>query len=326
MTLNNWQPADKAFWLTLSDDLKKRIRYVVLQEELSASGTPHFQGYIEMTKAVHLSRMKSLFGDRYHWEVRQGGQSQAIAYCKKSDTQVAGGFIFEFGTPKRQAAGGDFKAAVHAIMNGMTIEEIAEEHPVPYVMYKEKLMDYAIEQKGKRNWAMDIHIFVGKTGCGKTYTAQNMDDGHDYYVCPWPTGGRWWMAGYTGQHTFIMDEWRGQLRLDILFKLFDRYHFTVESKGRNMHFVSNRIIITTNIEPKKWFPKTPRLTKEPLERRIQEFATIWDFSDGADFSWPDFRKVARTERFEFDPIEAETTFAGSGLGAYGGRYNYSDGM
>lgn len=39
---------------TLMDQLKadERVRYVVFQEELSPSGTPHYQGYIEFKRSV----------------------------------------------------------------------------------------------------------------------------------------------------------------------------------------------------------------------------------------------------------------------------------
>ncbi len=163
------------------------------------------------------------------------------------------------------------------------------------LLHRDKIEDYALKQKGKRDWAMQVHIFVGPSGTGKSYTAQH--ENPDAFNVPWPMGNRWWWPSYTGQHCVIMDEFRHQIKMDVMLKMMDRYAWALEAKGRNFQFVSHKIVITTNIDPKDWYKKVPLGAKAPLERRIREFATIYDFEEG--HQHPDFVKNERTERFEF---------------------------
>lgn len=256
------------------------IQYVVLQEEVGESGNVHLQGYIELKRAVRLTKMKSLFGSRYWFGKREGTQDQAIAYCKKKEN--TGGFKMEYGTPKRTGKGGHFGTAVHAIVDGMSIADVEDMFPVQYCMYKDKLENMAMRQRPSRDWAMDIQIYFGESGTGKSATAQTR--GTDFYVVPWPTGGRWWWPDYRGEYIAVMDEFRHQIKMDVMLKMFDRYVWHLEFKGSNMLFKSHVIIITTNIDPKDWYPKVSRRAKAPLARRIREFATIWDFS--ADNQYP----------------------------------------
>jgi len=294
-TLNNPTNADIGFWQDLDDWVyKDSVKYVVLQEEEGENGTRHLQGYIELTKQLRMSRMRTLFGRRYHWEVRRGSQAQAIAYSKKLDTRVDGGLVIEWGNAKR--GGGKWGAAVAALKGGMGIEELSDEFAEQYVLYKDKLHDYALELKGKRDWAMEIEIYVGPSGAGKSYTAAHKNIGA--YSAPWPTGGRWWWPGYTGQEVVVMDEFRHQIKMDVMLKMMDRYEWHLEAKGRNFQFCSKKIIITTNIDPKDWYPGVAKDVKEPLARRIREFAHIFDF--GEHYVFPQFSMMLRTERFEFN--------------------------
>lgn len=292
-TLNNPTEDDYTFWESLSKwSMSELVVYAIMQEEVGEEGTVHLQGYMELGRPIRMARMKVLFGSRYHFEIRRGSQAQAITYCKKTK-DATGGFSFVTGTPKRTGTGGKFNDAVKALKDGMTIEDAEESFPCQYAMWKDKLEDYALGLKPKRDWAMDIQILYGPSGTGKSYSAQQHED---IYVAPWPTGGRWWWPGYRGQHTVVMDEFRHQIKMDVMLKMMDRYVWHLEAKGRSFEFTSHRIIITTNIDPKEWYPNLTKEKKEPLARRIREFATIWDFTAGI---YPNFVKTQRFGRFEF---------------------------
>lgn len=310
-TLNNPTDEDKDFWDDIMEsEIANHLQYVVMQEEVGESGTIHLQGYIEMKQAFFMSRMKSLFGQRYHFERRRGSQSQAIDYCKKEESSTHG-FICEFGIPKRTGVGGKFGDAVKALKSGKSIADVQEEFTEQYVMYKDKLTDYALKLKGGRNWAMDIQIYVGASGTGKSYTAQQNDN---IYVCAWPTGGRWWWGDYRGEHTVVMDEFRHQIKMDVMLKMMDRYTWHLEAKGRSFQFSSKVIIITTNIDPRDWYPNLSIEKKAPLARRINEFATIWDFEAG---EYPNFVKTRRPGEFQFNHAVRLINPIGGGYNAGG---------
>ncbi len=62
--------------------------YLVYQLEVSESGTPHFQGYMELTKAKCLNSIKTMLDCQHaHIETRHKNSTakQASDYCKKTE-------------------------------------------------------------------------------------------------------------------------------------------------------------------------------------------------------------------------------------------------
>lgn len=95
-TVNKPTANERAMWTDLALHGGKDISYVLFKEERGMRddgtlGNLHLQGYIELKKAVLLSTMKRLFGQRVHFEARRGSQKQAIDYVKKRSTTVEGG-------------------------------------------------------------------------------------------------------------------------------------------------------------------------------------------------------------------------------------------
>lgn len=77
------------------------MEYLIYQEEISESGTYHFQGYCEFKKQLGLARAKALLGGAtVHVERRRGSQAEAIKYCKKDDSRVAHTHPYEWGVAR----------------------------------------------------------------------------------------------------------------------------------------------------------------------------------------------------------------------------------
>ena len=65
-------------------------RYGVWQLERGKNGTAHLQGYVEFRKAMSLTAIKKVVGERAYVEERRGTREEARAYCQKEDTRVEG--------------------------------------------------------------------------------------------------------------------------------------------------------------------------------------------------------------------------------------------
>ncbi len=312
------------FWTDLLQNGHRRVQYVVMQTEAGSEGTVHYQAYVEFKVALRLAQVKQIFGDRGHYERRRGNQAQAIAYCKKDETRVVG-LSGEWGTPKRSSVHKQDMIEIQRNLKSgdMDIDDIEENFGGLFLQWGDKIKDYALLCKGKRRWAMDVQIFVGPTGSGKSYTA-DLENPLAYYV-PWPTGGRWWWPGYVGQHTCVMDEFRHQIKMDVMLKMLDRYDWILECKGRNFQFCSKKIVITTNIDPVKWYAGVSNAAKEPLARRIREFCRIYDFAPDREFGAQNqqgaFEKTLRTGTFAFAPSFIDTLNFNSDTNGSRGRLN-----
>ncbi len=322
-TLNNPTGVEKAVFqaLVTDDGHDPRVKYLVFQSEVGANGTRHIQFYCIFNLACRARTVHAILGARCHFDASRGTPGQNQHYCLKPHVgcdcqhcrdaralpndgrEVAPGFITgEYGI-MRQPRADKLAQVVEMMDTGASLDEILDAHPKQAIMYGSRIQKEYLRRLGKRDWAMEIEIFVGETGTGKSSTAKLENPGS--VSIPWPTGGRWWFAGYSGQRCIVLDDFRsGNITVLAMMKLFDRHAWTIEAKGCNMEFISRKIVITTNVDPRDWYQMTKLVESkgqqarkdilDPLARRISEFATIYDFAPGNDF--PDFVKVARPKR------------------------------
>lgn len=88
------------------------VKYAIYSEEIGEEGTYHLQGYIELTKPVRFTQVKSICPilEGAHFERRRGTPEEARAYCMKIDdpTFIAG--PYEFGVFQGQGTRIDLAA------------------------------------------------------------------------------------------------------------------------------------------------------------------------------------------------------------------------
>lgn len=285
-TLNNYTEDD----ITVVDNLidltvngKKVFKYIVYQREEGLNGTLHLQGYAELENQKTLGALKKINGTvfRMHIEKRMGTQKQAIDYCTKTRTRLEGTEPKELGEKRKQGkkekGSNDFTKCANDIKNGMTWNDIMDNHGGTFIRCPNGVRKLFNHYQPDRNEEPDIRIYYGKTGYGKSRTARVKYP--NAYRCAWPTGGRWWFPNYNGEKIIIMDEWRHQVKMDILLQLFDWGHYWIEDKGSSMRLQANKFIITTNIPPHKWYPKKTPEEAAMLHRRIEEFGKIYEFDE-----------------------------------------------
>lgn len=70
--------------------LHSKEKYIVWQFEVGANGTPHLQGYIELTAPCRLAAMKEWLPSA-HFAMREGTRDQAREYCMKQDETYRAG-------------------------------------------------------------------------------------------------------------------------------------------------------------------------------------------------------------------------------------------
>lgn len=271
LTLNNPDAIEEEDWIKAHQE-DERIRYFIFQLEVGDLGTPHFQGYVEFKNPIRIGGIKLIFGDRVHIDKARGSQKQCIAYCSKED-RIEG--PWEFG----HRAKGDLSQAVDLVRKGKSMRDIAELNPMAYAKHSKKLRSLRSQLSNHRNWTMKVIIFYGPAGSGKSGKAHLQWP--EAYSAPWPTGGRWFWPEYDGEETVILDEFRHQIKFDQMLKIMDRYALWTEFKGGNVKFRSKRIVITTNIDPKDWYPRMKKEKKVMLRRRIREFAELHEFTGRA---------------------------------------------
>lgn len=253
-------------WNNFDDDFKEKIEgwnssFAIYQCEVGEEGTPHVQGYLEFSKVKRMSAMKKLHKS-IHWESRKGTQKQAIDYCSKDESRVDG--PWETGTKKVQGSRTDLNEVKAIIDGGGSTLDIADTHFEVYCKYNKAIDRYKREITPKRNWAMNVFVYWGPPGTGKTRKA--FEEHPDAYFKP---SGDWW-DGYTGQDTVVIDDFYGGMPWTKLLQLCDRYPLLVPNKGGHHQFVSKTIIFTSNVDICDWydFAGKPAMKLDALARRI----------------------------------------------------------
>lgn len=289
-TLNNpkWQQAKTLFESPV-------IKVLVGAIEAGASGTTHYQGYLELESPRALSALKKIC-PQGHFEIRRGTRQQALSYCTKTcskehllhtcaDTSFdmvlhGNGEGMDFPLPRIIAKGfdgtlEDFISSLEPkksvplgerltlirekILNGATDLELANDHFVEWCRYKNSFKEYRLLITPPRNFQTKVVIIQGPTGTGKSrYCTETFPGAY------WKPRNEWW-DGYVHQEVVVLDEFYGWLAYDFLLRLCDWHPLIVGCKGGSLQFVSKTIVITTNKRPDQWYRN---VYFEAFKRRI----------------------------------------------------------
>lgn len=250
-TLNNW-----------TDDEVQRTesfsgKYIIYGFEVGESQTPHLQGYCEYENPVGMTRVKKDISSRVHIEKRQGTQSQAITYCKKD------GNWWEKGEPRKgQGFRSDLQTVADEALKGTPVETIALQHPVEYIKYSRGIQALANMQPTPKWRNVEVIVFVGPTGTGKTRRAMAEES---VFKLNQNTNGTLWFDGYQGESTLLLDDFYGWIKWGELLTLLDGYPYRCQLKGSFAWAKWDTVIITSNKEPKDWYD---RADISALQRRI----------------------------------------------------------
>lgn len=273
-TLNNYTPLE----LQVLRDLHEiNVRYVCWQREVApTTGTPHLQGYIELKSKKGHAWLRGIgFPNRTHFEGRRGTRVEAREYCKKPETAVADSFE-EFGT---WVAGGgarsDIDALVERVRAGAGDHELLDEMPGTFFRHMKAVKELrsVILPERDRSVQPVVKVFWGVTQSGKTRSVYDWADEQGYKVFSL-TAGRWW-DGYKQQKVCLLDDFSTEFGrtlggIHFLLKLLGRYPMTVEVKGSTVPFNSPYIFLTSNQDPRDWYPEAIQEHQDALRARFSE--------------------------------------------------------
>lgn len=280
-TLNNYKDGDidiiKSFdW----------IRYGIVGEEVApTSGTPHYQGYLQLKSQKTFSSILKCFhkkGLKPHVEKAMGTLQQNQEYCegitsKKKKNEV----VHEWGTVKEQGKRSDLDKLYEMIKEGKDNWDIAEEFPSQVIQYKKsidslrqewimkkqkKLMKELCEQIKLRAWqltALDrlnrqndrqiLWIYDEHGNSGKTVLAKYLMDKFDaFYVQNGKQGDIAYSYNY--EEYVVFDYVRSQrdfINYGVLESFKNGLIFSPKYQSVTKRFMPCKVIVMANFLPDK---------------------------------------------------------------------------
>jgi len=227
----------------------------------------HLQGYVEFSSSLRMAAVKCILGNTVHLEGRKGSRNQAIEYCKKDASRLAG--PWEFGdlnsvNPGRRT---DLHDLADAISSGAGRREVVDNYGHLYIRYSrgvENLLSIRAQYQVPEWRELTTVVYYGQAGTGKTRRAVEANPG-DYFILQ--SGDRVWFDGYEGEGTLIIDDFYGWIRYGLLLSILDGYKLRLEVKGGFTYANWTKVYITSNDAPSQWYQKG--LT-DALKRRLTE--------------------------------------------------------
>lgn len=194
-TLNNYNDSERNFLQSLGQQLATPLKFLCYGEEIGEQGTPHLQGYCEVTTMKSMVQMKTFLGsNRFHLAKAKGTQQHNILYCsKKRDEDAEPNEVYcQWGRVTSQGQRSDLEAIRELIRDGATSLEIADQYFSQWCVYRNSLnvyrtltlqdqtiAKYPLESfpENWRNIVFDwtkTQIFWGESGIGKTEFAKSV--------------------------------------------------------------------------------------------------------------------------------------------------------
>lgn len=268
-TLNNYSATHEATFVEWASNF---CSYATYGREIGSEETPHLQGYFELKKRKRFSSLKRSFCQvdlaAIHLEMRRGTAQQAADYCQKD------GDFFEVGSLSRsQGSRSDLIQLREDLLAQKSLQDIAQEHFGSFLRYQRGINAFRSIVAPQRMWPVQVHVWWGKTGTGKTRRVYETVGDGALYSHP---GGPWF-DGYDSQPNVLFDEFSGSyFSLTYLLKLLDRYPMQVPIKGSFVSFVPKSIFITSNYPPEEWYPSAKEEHRAALMRRLTEIDEMFE--------------------------------------------------
>lgn len=162
--------------------------------------------------------------------------------------------------PFRRNSATDWEAVWTAAQSGELDKIPANVRVVSYRTIRAIASDYSVCLPIQRT----VLVFWGATGTGKSRRAWE-EAGMDSYTKD-PRSKFW--DGYYDQDHVVIDEFRGGIDISHVLRWFDRYPVRVEIKGSSRPLVASKIWITSNMDPRLWYPELDEETLNALLRRL----------------------------------------------------------
>ncbi|UYD39163.1 MAG: replication associated protein [Wigfec virus K19_513] len=291
------------------------IKYGIYQLELCPSTQKeHQQAWI------YLNKKKTFGGIRKicikagltspHIERQRGTNDEARKYCMKEASRKPDSLPMEYGeVPNERGEQNVLKPMWKAIKDGKTKKEIMTEFPEEYSRYRNGVNDLLTSRdhgEGKQRKMPIVIVIWGDTGTGKSHLAHDimMSETVPFMMVQGgepPAGGvsvtgvsqkyasatyeGIYLNGYNGEKKMIINEFTGQIPLEKLLQICDKWPYTVNIKGGSTPMNAELIVLTSPIHPKFWYD--PNIEKGQLARRINKTIELKKIQIERNDTWND---------------------------------------
>lgn len=259
-----------------------RISFLIYQKEVGAQGTPHIQGYLEVSGARIrrtwlVNNVPWLAGA--HIEAAGGTAAQSIVYCTKEEGRLEGPFRLglEPAEPPGAGARSDLNDVMDLIRDGATNLDLHLSHPSVMARYSTWVSNFRASYleslvvttpfSPRPGWQMDLDTLINGVVSRRHvvwYWSQRGEEGKSYFAKHYDpkishviTGGKHADIYYTLSHLIhhlkvvFFDYGRsgGEMAYPVIEKLKDGMFTTTKYESRTVRFNPVHVVVFANEGP-----------------------------------------------------------------------------
>lgn len=240
----------------------EKILWVKGQQEIGEQDGYHHYQFCLNTVKIRLPALKRLISNDVHLELTRS--ERAVRYVNKDETAVPD-TQFEFGQRTLQRNNKkDWQVILSKAKEG-NFQELEQAFPdvvVRHYTTLQKIWVDSVEPAFRPD--VTVNCYWGVTRSGKTHRCFE-EAGPVYYIKNPNT--KWW-DGYKGQRNVIIDEFTGLINISYLLSWFDKYPAVGEVKNSQRPLQCTNFWITSNVNPREWYPAATELQKDALMARF----------------------------------------------------------
>ncbi len=303
------------------------FRYIIGQwETCPETKKKHFQGYAQMFKRCQGRKQfqRNLGGGKCWHEKARGSSEANVKYCSKESwvgkgNRIEGTEIFEFGkVVQKKGERTDIEAIQNMLRDGASVKEVADSHFKTWTgRYRavDRYHQMCLKDKAKAFRHVKVHVLHGQAGANKSRTAEERAEaaGGGFYRPIVNNQGQVWFSNYEGEETLILDDFYGNIKFSYMLRLLDGYRMEIERKGGQTYAMWNKVYITSNTHPDKWwsgFQNIPEQAKAGFQRRVTSITECFTVKPRENNGW-----VAQTT-MGVAPLKRRNPFKDTMVGTY----------
>jgi len=254
----------------------------------------HLQGFVKFDTHIRLRQLQRIFHNpKLHCEISRGSPLENLAYCVKEDSRLKGTIPTiipedrSLWSDVRQGRRSDLEVLLDMILQGMTDYDIMMAMPSTFMRYQRHVTSarYVWLQATTLDYSpVRVIVYWGHSRTGKTRLAiKNSKRSGGYFKVSLqsPT----WFCGYQGEPNLIIDEFSGEIPLSQLLMFLDSYKCRLPVKGGFVMKQYSTIYITSNQDPRSWYPFVPLDQSLALGQRISKIVKF-NSNLSSENAWP----------------------------------------
>lgn len=200
--------------------------------------------------------------------------AQMAAYCTKEDTRLAGPWRHDSTNRGKRTDIDNFLADLRASDGHVDELGLLTHHPAMYFRYNKMALRAAFLLSPKPAIVFGPRMVVvlhGSSGCGKTHYAVTKYPG----IVKIQVDKNGFISNYDpSSATVLIDEFASNIKFSDFSQMLDKYAYNVEPKGLPpVPWNASTIVITSNIDPRDWYPGVTLEQRRAICRRITHEGT-----------------------------------------------------